>query len=161
GAFRDAHRATSLVAAAMSGADVNAGLMARRAREHWITITELADTLTRERGLPFKQSHAIAKRLIAASATNPARPAADVLAEVSAEVTGTAIRYAGAQLDELLSPEHFVRVRATWGGPAPEETARAIGVEREGVDRDAHWLAGARQGLDRAAAALKARAAEL
>lgn len=161
GAFRDAHRAASLVAAAMSGADVNADLMRRRAREHWIAITELADTLTRDHGLPFKQSHAIAKRLIAANADGPGRPLADVLAEVSAEVTGSPIRYGTQELADLLSPEHFVRIRRTWGGPAPEETARAIGVERATAEADARWVSQAREQLAQAAAALAARAREI
>ena len=161
GAFRDAHRATTLVAAAMRGADVNADLMRRRAAEHWITITELADTLTRERGLPFKFSHAIAKRLIAANAEDPARPLEDVLAEVSAEVTGTPVRLEAQQLADLLSPEHFVRVRRTWGGPAPEETARAIGVEEQRVAADTRWAEETRAALATADAMLRARAAEI
>ena len=77
---------------------------------------------------PFTKSgvflREIAKRLIAANAEDPARPLEDVLAEVSAEVTGTPVRLEAQQLADLLSPEHFVRVRRTWGGPAPEETAR-------------------------------------
>lgn len=161
GAFRDAHRAATLVAAALAGADVNVDLMRRRAGENWITITELADTLTRERGLPFKHSHAIAKRLIAAHAADPACSLSDALVRASAEVTGEEVRYSEAQLLELLSPEHFVRVRTTLGGPAPAETSRAMGAEREKLDEDARWLARRRQALGTAAAALKARAAEL
>jgi argininosuccinate lyase len=158
GAFRDAHRAATLVAAAMSGADFNRGLMAERARLHWITITELADTLTRDHGLPFKQSHAIAARIIAGAAAAPGRPMTELLAEASAAVTGTAIQYDAERLADLLSPEHFVRVRRTWGGPAPEETARALGVEQAVLEADAQWAAGAREALARAAEALKARA---
>ncbi len=161
GAFRDAHRATALVAAAMRGADVNVDLMRRRAGENWITITELADTLTRDHGLSFKHSHAISQRLIASHSRTPERPLADLLAEASAEVTGAAVRVEEPQVRAWLSPEHFVRVRRTWGGPAPEETTRAIGVERERTEADARWLAGAREGLAAAAAALKARAAEI
>ena len=39
--------------------------MAERAAEGWITVTELADTLARDHGVPFKAGHAIASRLIA------------------------------------------------------------------------------------------------
>ena len=62
GAFRDGNRAARLVAAAMRGADFDRDLMASRAGQHWITVTELADTLTRDHGLPFKQSHTIASQ---------------------------------------------------------------------------------------------------
>ena len=37
----------------------------------WITVTELADTLAREHGVPFKAGHAIAARLVAAGAAQP------------------------------------------------------------------------------------------
>ena len=49
--FKDATRAVSLVAAAMSDARVRRRQAGRaRAAEHWITITELADTLARDHG---------------------------------------------------------------------------------------------------------------
>src|SRR5262245_27587018 len=60
--FRDAARAVRLVAAAMSGAEFNVARMAERAAHGWITVTELADTLAREHGVPFRAGHAIASR---------------------------------------------------------------------------------------------------
>ena len=161
GAFRDARRAVTLVAAAMSGADFNAALMASRARLNWITITELADVLAREHGLPFSQGHGISRRLIAAVSAQPDRPVSDILAEVAREVCGREVVYTEDALRELLSPEHFVRVRKTYGGPAPEETARALGVERERLDADVAWAAGARQALASASTRLRERASEL
>jgi argininosuccinate lyase len=160
-AFRDGNRAARLVAAAMRGADFDPDLMAARAGHHWITLTELADTLTRDHGLPFTQSHAIASRVMAALVAAQERPMAEVLSEVSADVTGTAVRYSDEGLAELLSPRHFVEVRRTWGGPAPAETARALGVEREAVARDADWLAASRTSLDDATRALGERVSQL
>ena len=58
--FDDATRAVTLVAAAMATAEFNRERMAERARLGWITVTELADTLTREHQVPFKKSHAVA-----------------------------------------------------------------------------------------------------
>jgi argininosuccinate lyase len=161
GAFRDAHRATRLVAAAMRGADFDRELMATRAGQHWITLTELADTLTRDRGLPFRQSHAIASRMMAAHASQPERPLSELLANASEAETGDAIRYDEATLVDLLSPRHFVNVRTTWGGPAPEETARALDVERNLVARDCQWLAASRERLADAARVLRERTREL
>jgi argininosuccinate lyase len=160
-ALRDANRATRLVAAAMRDADFNRELMAARAGQHWITLTELADSLTREHGLPFKHSHAIASGLMAAHGAQPGRAMSDLLAEVSAVVIGRPLRYTDARLAELLSADYFVAVRRTWGGPAPEETARALEVEEESAARDARWAAEARAALERADAALRERAREL
>ena len=57
------------------------------------------------------------------------------------------------RMRELLSPEHFVAVRTTWGGPAPSETAAALAAERERTDTDAAWLDERRTRLQAAAAA--------
>jgi argininosuccinate lyase len=160
-AYRDAHRAVTLVAAAMSGADVNRELMAARARQHWITITELADTLARDHGLTFRQGHEISGALISASTAQPQRPLHEVLAEASRDVTGSPIGIPADALADLLSPEHFVRVRRTFGGPAPGETARALRAERDSVEADAAWAGRARGALTRAAETLRSRAAEL
>ena len=62
--FRDGARAIRLVTAAMSGAEFNTARMAERAAAGWITVTELADTLAREHGVPFRSAHGIAARLV-------------------------------------------------------------------------------------------------
>ena len=69
--FHDAARAVSLVAAAMAEATFDVEKLAERAGQNWITITELADTLARDHGLPFKAGHTIAARLIAGSRATP------------------------------------------------------------------------------------------
>ncbi len=153
GAFHDADRAIHLVAAAMNGADVNREMMHSRAGANWITITELADTLTREHDLAFVKSHAIAGRLIRRRADLPDEALHASLAAVSAEVLGAPLMYEESRLRELLSPEHFVAVRTTWGGPAPSETAAALAAERERTDTDAAWLDERRTRLQAAAAA--------
>ena len=73
--FDDATRAVTLVAAAMASAMFNRERMAERARLGWITVTELADTLTRDHGVPFKTSHAIASRFVAEAGRRPGEPA--------------------------------------------------------------------------------------
>ena len=138
--FRDAARAVTLVAAAMGGAEFNRDRLAERAGLGWITVTELADTLTRDHGVPFRQGHEVATRLVAAAAREPAASIATLLSRVSTEVLGRAVEYDDAALAELLSPQHFVRVRTTPGGPAPSETARALGVSRKVLASDEQWI---------------------
>ena len=158
--FKDAARATSLVAAAMATAQFDSAKLAGRAAENWITVTELADTLVRDHGLPFRVSHSIAARLVAGS-NDAAVPVAEQLREASKALTGNEIVYTDAQLDRLLSPQHFVEVRTTHGGPAPSETARAIAVSRTLLESDEAWLRETRVRLARAEAALKSAAAAL
>jgi argininosuccinate lyase len=156
-AFRDASRAVRLVAAALAEATFDVDHMRRRAAESWITVTELADTLTRDEGLPFSQSHAIVAGVIrtereaAAEGEGLRPPLSQTLAAVSTRVTGRAIVYDDARLAELLSPEHFVRVRRTFGGPAPEVIGPAIEQSRERVTHDRSALAGIRDRLADAA----------
>ncbi len=156
--FKDAIRAVSLVAVALQDADVDVEKMRRRAGENWIAVTELADTLARERGLPFKAGHTIAARLVRGAQTEPDRSVADLVAEISKDVTGTAIEYTDAELATLLSPEHFVAVRRTHGGPAPEITGAAIAVSRGLLREDAGWIAATKSRLLNAESALKSAA---
>jgi argininosuccinate lyase len=160
-AFRDAVRAVRLVAAALEGADFNRELMEARAGANWITVTELADTLTRDHGLPFRHSHAIAARLIATRSGNPEAPLHRLLAKAAVDVVGASIDYSEERLAEILSPQHFVRVRRTWGGPAPEETARALSGSAAALAGDRQWLTDTRTGLADAARRLRERAASL
>lgn len=138
--FKDAARAVALVAAAMADAEFDVEKLAERAGQNWITVTELADTLARDHGLPFKAGHTIAAKLIAGSRTAPDRGCASLLREISKDVTGTEIVYTDAQLAEILSPRHFVEVRKTYGGPSPSETLRALGVSRTKLQKDDDWL---------------------
>jgi len=153
-AFRDASRAVHLVAAALAGADFNRDLMEARAQGNWITITELADTLTREQGIAFVHSHAIAARLIAAREQMPEAPLNRLLAEAATAVVGAPVHYEESALSRILSPRHFIEVRTTPGGPAPAELQRAIDVSRTSLVADRQWLAETMASLQGATALL-------
>lgn len=159
--FRDATRSLRLVAAAMATADFNQAAMDSRADGGWTTLTELADTLVREHGLSFKFAHAIAARLVAANSADPAKPFSTLLAEASAAVSGRSITYSEQELARILSPEHFVAVRRTLGGPAPEETERALRVSIGQLEADDAWWGTAGVALRKAEETLRSRAAEL
>jgi len=145
--FRDATRAVKLVAAAMTSAEFDAARLEARAADGWTTLTELADTLVRDHGLPFKSAHGIAGRLIAVRQRDSARSLSESLAEASREILGAPLAYSDAQLTEILSPRHFVNVRKTLGGPAPEETARAARVSRQQLEADESWWTNATNAL--------------
>jgi argininosuccinate lyase len=140
--FEDATRAVALVAAALRDADFEVDRMAARAGEGGTTLTELADTLVRDEGLPFATAHGIAAALLLAQREDPAASLSHTLAETSGMLAGRAIVYSEAHLERIMSPHYFVRVRRTLGGPAPEETARAVAAARVALDQDrAAWQA--------------------
>jgi argininosuccinate lyase len=157
--FKDATRAVRLVAAAMGPAQFNRARLAERAEQGWITVTELADTLVRDHGVPFKASHRVAVRFVAECDRRPSDPRSAVLRDVSAAVLGQAIEYDEPSLATVLSARHFVEVRTTPGGPAPAETARAVAASRQLLASDEDWLGMTRGRLATADAALRRRAA--
>jgi argininosuccinate lyase len=159
--FKDAARALRLVAAAMGEARFNREKLAERAGQGWITVTELADTLTREHDVPFKASHSVASRFVAECALRPGEPQSVILRDVTALVLGRAIELDEPSLARILSPEYFVEVRKTHGGPSPTETARAIGVSRGAVAQDGRWLTDTVGKLRAAEDALKKASAAL
>ena len=161
--FSHATRAVELVSAAMGTAEFDRERMAARAREGLITVTELADTLTRDYDVPFKASHAVAVGFVRAmgkrESPDPRTPSA-ILREITCSVLGRAIDFDDERLREVLSPEYFVRVRTTPGGPAPVETTKAIGASRARQAADVQWIGDAAGKLEAAddllAAALRA-----
>ena len=159
--FRDATRAITLVAAAMRGADFDAAKLASRAGEGGTTLTELADTLVRDHGLPFRSAHAIAAMLLKARTEDPRASLSDALARASQAILGRTIAYSEEPLQTIMSPRHFVQVRSTYGGPAPDETLRAVKVQQASLVRDkASWQA-RRDHLGAAERLLRARVVAL
>ena len=160
-AFRDAVRAVTLVAASLRGAELDVARLEARAAEGGTTLTELADHLARTHNVPFSTAHAIATRLMHARRERPDAPLGAVLSTVSGDLLGVPLQYSDAQIAAVMSPRHFVEVRKTPGGPAPEETARALKASRRQLEIDRDWLGEKRQALARANAELKARSAAL
>ena len=131
--FRDATRTVKLVAAAMSSAEFDAKRLEARAGDGWSTLTELADTLVREHGLPFRKAHAIAAHFVGGRQRHPDRSFAALLTDASSEVLGAPLDYSEAQLAHILSPRHFVddpqdlRRSGAGGNRARRQARRARG----------------------------------
>jgi argininosuccinate lyase len=159
--FRDAVRTVQLVAAALRTAEFDADRLEARAADGWTTLTELADTLVRDHELPFRTAHAIAAGLIEARRQQPEAPLSALLAEVAARLHGKPLAYGEEALADILSPRRFVEVRRTPGGPAPEETERAIAESRAAFDADQAWWASRTSALTDAEQRLAGRAAAL
>jgi argininosuccinate lyase len=134
--FRDATRTVMLVAATMRGADFDVARLASRAGDGGTTLTELADTLVRDHGAPFRTAHGIAALLMKARAEDPDAALADALKRASQALLGHPLDYSEADLQRILSPRHFVNVRRTLGGPAPDETARAVTASQQCLEAD-------------------------
>ena len=159
--FRDAGRAVSLVTAAIGGVEVDAERLEAQAARGGTTLTELADHLVRTHNIPFKASHAIAARMAAAGRERPDASLSASLSAISQDVLGAPLHYRDEEIAGILSARHFVEVRRTHGGPAPQETIRALGDARRLLDDDRGWLAHTRQALAAADTRLHLRCAAL
>ena len=159
--FRDATRMVTLVAAAMRLADFNVERLAARAGDGGTTLTELADTLVRDHGLPFRNAHAIAALLLKARTEDPSAALSSALASASHAILGRRLEYSESDLQRIMSPRHFVEVRKTYGGPAPTETSRAITESARLLQRDRDSWKARRAQIERAEAELAARARAL
>ena len=110
-----------LVAAAMATAEFDRGRLAERAGEGWITVTELADTLAREHGVPFKTSHDdrdAARGRMHAPARRTARRACCAKCPPRCSARPIELRRR-PRSTRCSARSHFVAVRTTPGGPAP------------------------------------------
>jgi argininosuccinate lyase len=138
--FRDATRTVTLVAATLRHADFDVARLAERAGEGGTTLTELADTLVRDEGLPFKKAHSIAAQLLKTRTADPRASLSAALAAASQSLLGRTITCSDEHLQKIMSPQYFVEVRRTLGGPAPTETARAVAASRTRLEGDsAEW----------------------
>jgi hypothetical protein len=99
--------------------------------------------------------------VVEARAKDASASLAAVVAEATAGLPAGPSRCDESALQASLSPRHFIEVRHTYGGPAPEETARALGESRSVLDADGAWLNRTRDGLEVAAAELHRRSAAL
>ena len=134
--YRDATRMVTLVAAAMRLADFNVEKLASRAAVGGTTLTELADTLVRDHGMSFRNAHAIAALLLKARTDDPQASLSATLSKAAAKVLGTPLEYSEEALQKIMSPAHFVQVRATHGGPSPKVTSRAIAESQQQLHDD-------------------------
>jgi argininosuccinate lyase len=87
------------------------------------TATELADSLARTTGIPFRTAHQIVGRL----ASQKERPNIEDLDTAAKDVAGiepSKLGFSSEMLEKALDPRSNVAVRSVTGGPAPKETTR-------------------------------------
>jgi argininosuccinate lyase len=153
-AMRDANRSVALFAGTLQSATFNLETLRRRASENFITVTELADTLVRRENLPFRVAHKIVGVCVKEAYAQNGKITHGILQAASREILGREISLTDSELQETLSPENFVAIRTIYGGTAPEETRRALVVEREYESADEQWFSEKKKSLESASANL-------
>jgi argininosuccinate lyase len=158
--FTDALRALRLVAAAMRDAEFVVDRMEHRAATGGTTLTELADQLVRDHGVPFRTAHGVAIRLLPLVEGDQIS-LSERLSDAALELVGIRLHYTDASLTEILSAHHFVEVRTTPGGPASSATTAAIKQSQGLLAADTLWLQQVREHITSAEHRLRDRTANL
>lgn len=105
------------------------------------TATELADSLVRTTGMPFRTAHKIVGRL----ASETARPTLEMLDNIALEIAGfrpSEHGFSSDVLEKALDPRSNVALRSVTGGPAPSETERMVREHLELISEHSHNVAG-------------------
>jgi argininosuccinate lyase len=129
-----------LLAAVVGTMEINRELLLRRAGKGYSTVTELADTLVRERGLPFRTAHAVVTAVVKLAEAEGVEGAgiSPALVDRAAEgVIGEPLGLSRDLISRVLDPVRFVEVRTLPGGPAPEEIRRVLEERRIDLSRTA------------------------
>ncbi len=156
----------ALADAVVRGLRFRADNMLDDARRNYCTLTELADTMVRHRGLSFRTAHEVVGALARVAADRRLAGShaitAELVDEVAVEVTGKPLSLTEAELKAALDPAFNVEQRRVPGGPAPATVLDAIGRLRGGLDEQRTLLdrrVGALEAADRELAAAAARLA--
>jgi len=135
----DSVRSSVRMAHGMAGTmKINKEKMRKEAGVGFTTATELADTIVRATGIPFRTAH----HIVGSIAKTGKTPTLSMLDELSSNIIHEKLSERGLSdkdIKEALDPVENIRRRAVIGGPAPKETKRqitAIKKRLEGIERD-------------------------
>ncbi len=148
-AFADAGRALRLFAGLMAGAEFQGERMREAADCHFITATELADTLVQREELSFRQAHhlvSVAVRAAGAKAT--VERFVKQVQKLAPSAIGRRLRMSAPDLRQALDLDNFVRVRRIAGGPAPQAVRAELVRARAELAQAAAWAAKKHARLD-------------
>jgi argininosuccinate lyase len=137
---------------------LNVAHLRRQAGEGFMTATELADTLVRTAGLPFRTAHKIVAGMVqsaVAAGIPSSQLTLDRLQASARQVLGRELAFDEAQFEQALDPAHFVAVRTGTGGVAAVATAAVLETLDYGLEKDRHELAAIHARQDATAAMLR------
>ncbi|GHD41429.1 argininosuccinate lyase [Thalassobaculum fulvum] len=125
----DAIDTLGLCIAAMTGMiadmEANPAAMRRAVEAGFPTATDLADWLVREAGLPFRDAHHVAGRLVKEAETRGCG-----LADLPLDVMQAAHPALDERIYQVVSVEASVNARTSYGGTAPERVREQVAEAR-------------------------------
>jgi argininosuccinate lyase len=105
--------------------EANTAAMRRAVEAGFPTATDLADWLVREAGLPFRDAHHVAGRLVKEAETRGCG-----LADLPLDVMKAAHPALDERIYQVVSVEASVNARTSYGGTAPERVREQVAEAR-------------------------------
>ena len=138
---KDAIRAFRLFGGLMADAEVNVERLRTRAQADFLTVTELADTISRSEKVSFREAHELVSQAVRQlQGRYSAEAMVRTVQELSAGVLGHPLRTSEAELRLALDAGHFVEIRNIPGGPAPASVDSALRTAREQSAQASNWI---------------------
>lgn len=132
-----------LFANVMSTIEVNKEVLLQRAYDGFATITELADTLVRETGVPFRKAHSVASKL-AKEYIAKGKSIQDIdeehVKEAFEQVTNLKWEIDFIKIKESIDPKHFVNIRNIKGGCGPKAMEDMLAEIKKINDSQEDWI---------------------
>ncbi|MEJ5183822.1 MAG: lyase family protein [Rectinemataceae bacterium] len=123
-----------LLETALEGMRGNTGRAREICRLFGVTTTELADTLVRQEHVGFRAAHGVSAAYALSGGD------IETLRRAWRDCSGTELQWQDEDIRTVLDPDHFVQVRATPGGPAPEGMAPVHAMLTESMHQARQWL---------------------
>jgi argininosuccinate lyase len=147
----------------MEGVEPRVDVMRRRAQSGFSTATELADTLVRKAGLPFRDAHAIVGRMVSnaiGAGKTMEQLGFEDFQKASEEVLGRRLDLSPQDFSGALDPVRAVASRSLPGGPAPKVVSTQLRELRRNAKRHSKLLRARRRAVQKAEEKLLKKARE-
>lgn len=163
-AMHKAVRVLSLLNVVVRTLHVDKALLAERAKEGFITMTELADTLVRNYSIPFRSAHHITSD-VAKEACARGLEMYELtpvhLTPIFEKFGYGDVAMTSTELSRLSDPAYFVHVRNRPGGPNAKEMKRMLTQRKQTWEKDAAFWKQKKIELAEAATTLQQRVRSL
>jgi argininosuccinate lyase len=120
---------------------VNKKRMAGACEEGFITATELADLLVREKAMPFRDAHQLVGAAVKRAMKENKKPS-EIDSKFLSKIKGWPKGISENKIKEALSPKEAVKSKKAIGGPAPTETKKRITAKTNALKRKENELRG-------------------
>ncbi len=155
--LRKTLQALTLMSRVLESMEFKTERMAELASVGWITSSDLASALVKERGLPWRIAHQIVARLVRTCIERGISSrgiTSELLDDMAERRTGKRLSLPQGVIDRACDPMECVIMRQLTGGPAPDELARQMEHCRQMVESQERAVKAARGALERAEARL-------